>query len=105
MKKPLAWSYSRINTFKSCPKKYYHLNVKRDVKDKGNAATYYGNEVHRAAEHYIKEGTPIPPKFKFLQRPLDVIIKIEGEKHCEIRMGIAKEEEDYSPTTFFGDDV
>ena len=105
MKKPLAWSYSRINTFKSCPKKYYHLNVKRDVKDKGNAATYYGNEVHRAAEHYIKEGTPIPPKFKFLQRPLDVINKIEGEKHCEIRMGIAKEEEDYSPTTFFGDDV
>jgi hypothetical protein len=100
-----TWSYSSISTFKQCPKKYYHLKVARDVKDTGSAAMSYGNAVHKAAELYIKEGTPIPPKFKFLQRPLEAINKIEGDKHCEIRMGVAKEGDEYAPTTFFGKDV
>ena len=86
-----AWSYSSLNTFKQCPKKYYHLKVAKDVKDVGSSAMYYGNEVHKAAEDYIKEGVPIPSKFKFLQRPLDSLSKIDGDKHCEIRMGVTKQ--------------
>lgn len=100
-----AWSYSSLNTFKQCPKKYYHLKVAKDVKDVGSSAMYYGNEVHKAAEDYIKEGVPIPSKFKFLQRPLDSLSKIDGDKHCEIRMGVTKQGNEYTPTGFFGKDV
>tara|TARA_Y100000361_G_scaffold125295_1_gene118781 strand:- start:298 stop:960 length:663 start_codon:yes stop_codon:yes gene_type:complete len=100
-----AWSYSSLNTFKQCPKKYYHLKVAKDVKDVGSSAMYYGNEVHKAAEDYIKEGVPIPSKFKFLQRPLDSLSKIDGDKHCEIRMGVNKQGNEYTPTGFFGKDV
>ena len=100
-----AWSYSSLSTFKQCPKKYYHLKVAKDVKDVGSSAMYYGNEVHKAAEDYIKDGVPIPPKFKFLQRPLDVLNKIDGDKHCEIRMGVTKQDNEYTPTGFFGKDV
>jgi len=66
---------------------------------------YYGNQVHKAAEDYIKDGVPIPTKFKFLQRPLDVLNKIDGDKHCEIRMGVTKQDNEYTPTGFFGKDV
>ena len=100
-----AWSYSSISTFKLCPKKYYHLKVAKDVKDVSSSAMYYGNEVHRAAEHYVKKGTPIPTKFKFIKKTLDSLNNIQGEKHCEIRMALAKEDGEYVPTTFFADNV
>ena len=38
-----TWSYSKVNSFKQCPKKYYHMYVKKDVKDTGSVATRYGN--------------------------------------------------------------
>ena len=57
-----AWSYSSLKTFEQCPKKYYHLKVLKDVKDKGSAATVYGEEVHKAAEEFIASNTPVPKR-------------------------------------------
>ena len=54
------WSYSSIKTFQQCPKKYYHLKIAKDVKDEGSEATIYGQELHKAAEDFIKEGKPLP---------------------------------------------
>ena len=108
-----AWSYSSISTFKQCPKKYYHLRVLKDVKDDISAALVYGREAHQAAEHYIKEGTPLPQSFSFMQDILDAFDAIEGEKHCEIRFGVKRSfstarpapDLDYEPCKFFDDDV
>ena len=100
-----AWSYSSISTFKQCPKKYYHLKVARDVKDVGSSAMLYGNELHSAAEEYIRDGNSLPDKFSFIQKSLDSLNKIEGDKHCEIRMGITKDGTNYSPSKFFGKNV
>ena len=100
-----AWSYSSIKTFEQCPKKYYHLKVVKDVKDEGSTATIYGTELHTAAENFIKEATPIPARFAFLQPVLDSLSKIEGEKHCEIKLGIAKRGGKFTPCDFFAKDV
>ena len=100
-----AWSYSSIKTFDQCPKKYYHLKVAKDVKDFGNEATIYGGQVHKAAEDYIKKGTEIPTKFEYISAPLKAIESIPGEKHCEIRLGIAYDGQDYTPTKFMAKDV
>lgn len=100
-----AWSYSRVNSFKQCPKKYYHLYVKKDVKDTGSVATRYGTLVHKAAEEYIKDGNELPKKYDFMQRTLDAFNNIEGDKHCEIRLGVAKYDDAYEPTKFFAKDV
>tara|TARA_R110000823_G_scaffold93047_1_gene203902 strand:- start:4 stop:669 length:666 start_codon:yes stop_codon:yes gene_type:complete len=100
-----AWSYSSINTFKQCPKKYYHLKVAKDVKDKGSTATLYGQQVHQAAEDYIASETPIPAKFRFLTPIVKALNAIEGEKLCEMKLGVAQTDEGYKPTTFFAKDV
>ena len=100
-----AWSYSRVNSFKQCPKKYYHLYVKKDVKDTGSVATRYGTLVHTAAEEYIKDGKDLPKKSDFMQRTLNAFNNIEGDKHCEIRLGVAKYDDAYEPTKFFAKDV
>ena len=100
-----TWSYSSVSTFKQCPKKYYHLRVLKDVKDGTSAALVYGRDVHTAAERYIRDGTELPRQYKFMQATLDAFNAIEGEKHCEIRFGVAKEDGAYTPTTFFAKDV
>tara|TARA_R110002153_G_scaffold122616_1_gene268512 strand:- start:2543 stop:3214 length:672 start_codon:yes stop_codon:yes gene_type:complete len=100
-----AWSYSSISTFKQCPKKYYHLKVAKDVKDKGSEAMLYGNLVHKAAEDYIKNGKEVPAKFNYIVPTLVALDNIPGEKHCELKLGVTFDGENYTPTTFFGKDV
>lgn len=100
-----TWSYSSLKTFEQCPKKYYHLRVLKDVKDEGSEATIYGQEVHKAAEEYIKSSTPIPTKFEFLKDVLDAFNMINGDKHCELRLGVKRTPTGYEPCGFFDKDV
>ena len=101
----LTWSYSSLKTFSQCPKKYYHLKVAKDVKDKGSEATLYGEQVHKAAELFIKDGTPIPAAFNYMQPLLDQLGNIEGDKYCEMKLGVRKTDDGYEPCEFFGPDV
>lgn len=103
----LTWSYSSIKTFDQCPKKYFHLKVAKDVKDSGSEATIYGQAVHTAAEEYIRDGVAVPAKFKFIEPTLEALNAIEGEKHCEVKLGlkVAFAEEEYEPCGFYDKEV
>ncbi len=101
----IAWSYSSIKTFEQCPKKYYHLKVLKDVKDSGNTATIYGQQVHQAAEDYVKDGTPIPEKFAYIRGVVERIAKQDGKKYTEHKMGLKKTEDGYETCEFLGKDV
>ena len=90
----IVWSFSSLKTFQQCPKKYYHLRVAKDFKDEDSTATIYGKEVHKAAEDYIRDGTPVPEKFAFIMPTLEALKAIEGEKYCEIQLGL---KEDLTP--------
>jgi hypothetical protein len=98
-----TWSYSSITTFEKCPKQYYHLYVAKDIKQDPNQKHFlYGNEVHKAAEEYVRDGVPLPAKFSEFQTPLDMLKRIPGEKQCELKLGLTK---DLDPCEFFGDNV
>jgi hypothetical protein len=86
----IKWSYSSLSLFNQCPKKYYHLRVAKDVVEPETEALTYGSKVHEAAEFYIRDGTPIPPEFAYIQEILDVLKNIQGEKLCEYEMGLTK---------------
>lgn len=101
----IVWSYSSIKTFSQCPRKYYHLKVLKDVKDTGSEATVYGEEVHKAAELYIKDGTPVPKKFAFIIPVLESLAAIEGEKYCEVKLGARVAGTSYEACEFFAKDV
>jgi len=96
-----AWSYSSLKTFQQCPKKYYHLKVAKDIKDDGSEATVYGQEIHKAAEDFVKDGTPIPEKFAFIKPVVEALNRIKGEKHTEIQLGVANNGGKLSPCGFF----
>lgn len=86
----VVWSFSSLKTFQQCPKKYYHLKVAKDVVDTPHEAALYGSDVHRAAEHHIRDGVPIPKKYGYMQPILDNLKQIPGDKHCEIELGLTQ---------------
>jgi CRISPR/Cas system-associated exonuclease Cas4 (RecB family) len=100
-----AWSYSSIKTFDQCPRKYYHLKVLKDVKDSGNEATIYGQEVHKACEDYVKDDVEIPEKFAYVRGVVEAIKRMDGDKHTELKLGVKKVEDGYEPCKFLGKDV
>lgn len=90
MKKP-TWSFSGIKLFEQCPRKYYHLKIKRDFKEEGSDATRYGEEFHSAAEHYVDGTADLPAHFEFARAALDKLKAMPGEKLCEYKMGLTED--------------
>jgi hypothetical protein len=66
------------------------LKVAKDVEDKGGEASLYGKDAHLAAEEYIRDGIDLPPRFEYLRSSLNILNAIEGEKLCEVKLGLTK---------------
>lgn len=99
MKAP-PFSYSSLSMFITCPKQYEAHKVLKYVPHTDTDATLYGKDVHSAAEHYIRSGTPIPEKYGYIKGSLDVLNRIKGAKYCELELGIAFRREQYTICDF-----
>jgi len=98
----VAWSFSALKTFQSCPKKYYHLKVLKDVKESQSEIMLYGIDAHKAAELYIANNQDLPGKYEFMRKQLDILKALDGDKYCEFKFGLTKE---MQPCDFFAKDV
>ena len=87
----IRWSYSSMSLFQQCPKKYFHLRVAKDIKQEESEQMRYGLVVHKAAEDYVRDGTPLPEAFSYMAEPLDRLKKFDGDKYCEHQMGITQD--------------
>ena len=102
MSKVWPWSYSKIKAFEQCPKQFYHDKILKEVPFKETEATLYGTAFHTAAEDFIGKDVPLPGKFSFAQKMLDVLKNKQGDKLCELKLGIT---EDLEPCGFYDDNV
>lgn len=89
-RKPSPCSFSMIKAFEQCPKKFYHVKVVRDFKEPKTAALDYGNEFHKAAELYVRDGVDLPQRFDFARGAIDSLLDKEGEKLCELEMAVTE---------------
>lgn len=62
MSRLVAFSDSRLKTFESCPKKFCHLNVLKDVKEKQHPAAADGLVIHKALELRVSRGVALPER-------------------------------------------
>lgn len=60
MTKIPPWSYSTLTAYETCPLKYYASKVSKEFPEKQTEATLWGNRVHNALEHRIKDKTKLP---------------------------------------------
>lgn len=97
-----AWSYSKIKSFETCPKQFYHVTVLKQFPFKDTPATIYGKEFHTACEEYIRDGKPLPPQFSFMEATMQRLAAMPGEKYCELKMGLTA---DLEPCDFFAKDT
>jgi RecB family exonuclease len=99
---PAPWSFSRIKAFQTCPKQFYHVSVLKEFPYEETEAMRYGTEFHKAAEDFIRDGTPVPDRFSFARQALQVLAEKPGEKICEQKLGLTAELE---PCGFFDSNV
>ena len=58
MSKPVTaapWSYSKIKSFETCPKQFYHVKVAAEYPEATNEAMLYGNRLHTAAALDVRD--------------------------------------------------
>lgn len=105
MNKPVAWSYSSLTAYETCPKRYYLTKVSKEVKEPQTEATLWGNQVHKALEYRVGKGQPLPESMSMFE-PIAHSIAIKrdsGSKiECEQKMALTKS---FTPTTWFAKDV
>ena len=69
-KKPFAWSFSALDSFETCPKRFWHLSIAKDVKEEENEAMRYGSYAHKQFELRLKNSTPLPIDLKHHEKLL-----------------------------------
>lgn len=104
MSKPVAWSYSALDAFETCPRRYYETKVAKTVQEPQTEATLWGNRVHKALELYLTQRKPLPSGMEGFQDTADTVVRrAEGGKvSAEQKMALTKA---FKPTTWFGGDV
>lgn len=99
-----AWSYSALQAFESCPRKFQATRVTKEFKEPEGDHLIYGNFVHKQFEEYIKAGGAfaLPEELKKYKPLLDVVLNHPGEKYAEFQVALTPA---LKSTTFFGKDV
>ncbi len=91
------WSFSRLKAFEQCPRQFYYEKVLKKYPVVETEAMRYGTAVHEAAEFYIRDGKEMPAKYGYMVPLLDRLNRMEGEKLCELGMGLTADLEACQP--------
>jgi hypothetical protein len=101
-KKKQAWSYSALDVFQTCPRKYWAEKIAKVVPFVPNQATEYGKEVHKKFEQYLINGKQLPLDLKHHETTLSRLRQANGEGMPEQKLAL---NDDFEPTGYFDDDV
>ena len=85
-----AWTYSQLDTFENCPRKFYHLKVKRDIVEPPTIHTEWGTKVHTAFENFVLHGELLPEGMQQWQSIAYKLAKLPGKKLAEREFAIDK---------------
>jgi hypothetical protein len=94
-----AWTYSQLDTFESCPRKFYHTKVLRDIVEPPTVHTEWGTRVHTAFEDFVNDGVLLPEGMTQWQPLANSIVKLPGQKLTEQKYAIDR---DFQPTDWKG---
>lgn len=100
--KKFSWSYSRLKNFRTCPKRYYLIDVTKKYKEPPGPALDWGNAVHKAFHKRIDENTPFPDDMAEFEEAAQRLLKVPGTIRTEQQLAIR---EDLSPCEWFARDA
>lgn len=101
----IAWSYSKLNAFETCARRFYLTTVTKQVYEPQTAATLWGNQVHKALELRVGKGQALPDTMKqFEPVAASIAAKRDTGAKIEVEQKLALNGK-LQPTTWFGKDV
>jgi RecB family exonuclease len=98
----VKWSHSSLKDFEGCARRYHEVKVLKKFPFQDTVQTRYGKDLHKAAEDYIQDDTPLPEQFAFVQPTLDSLKAKTGRKFVEYEMALT---EDLNPCAFDSENV
>ena len=54
----MTWSYSSLNAWEQCPRRYHLTRIAKVISEPQTEATLHGNEVHKALENAVGKALP-----------------------------------------------
>lgn len=89
--KKVTWSHSSLKQYEQCARQYHEVKILKKYPFVETEATRYGTVVHKVAEDYVAEGTPIPPEYEYVKATLDALIAKPGRKIAELQMALTQD--------------
>lgn len=97
----VPWSYSSLQQYETCPRRFYLTRISKAVSEATNPAMEEGNRKHKILEDYVK-GKGGLQDLQPMEPVMKRIMAEPAQKVAELQFGLTQ---DLRPTKFFGDDV
>jgi hypothetical protein len=93
--KPFAWSFSALDSYETCAKKFYHARVKKDFPEPENDDMKWGFRVHDALAKRIMHASPLPNGMKQWEKWVDWAMQNTDRTNtiiqCERKLAITEQ--------------
>lgn len=100
--KSFSWSYSKLKNYETCPKRHWHVDVQRDVKEEEGESLQWGNAVHKALAERAAKGTPLPKGMEQFEKWVELIVTPGSNILVEQKLAITSE---FAPCSWFADNA
>lgn len=86
----VKWSHSGLKDFEGCARRYHEVKVLKKHPFPDTEQIRYGKQLHKAAEDYVRDGTPIPEQFSFVKPTIDALLTKPGRRYPELEMALTE---------------
>lgn len=97
--KKFAFSYSKLKNFEVCPKRHYHIDLKKDWKEEEGESLKFGNELHKAMALRISKGVALPMPYAEYEGWCERVVG-DGTAEVMVEQQLAINS-DYEPVEWF----
>src|SRR5215475_15042814 len=94
-----TWSYSRLRNYETCPKRHYHYDVVKDIKDSESPQLSEGNAVHQALELRVRAKKKLPLGMGQYEAIMAKLVALPGEIYAEQKLALTQA---FMPVAYFG---
>jgi PD-(D/E)XK nuclease superfamily len=100
---PVVLSYTNLNAYGNCPKRFWHQYLKKDIPDEVKTRQQFGGtKVHEALKKRLKIREPLPQEFGHHEGVCYHLENHNSIKHMELKLGVRR---NGTPCDFFAADV
>ena len=96
-----AFSWSRLKNWRACPKRHYHVEIAKDIKEPQTDALVWGDQFHKAMAARVESGTPLPKTMQHYDA-LPKLMHEHKEAGADVRVELKLAmTEDFQPSEWF----